>query len=69
MSQVALQYAHNELSNDMSPGFLIIGLSSVTSQQKVVQVEMLLYTTVTNPYYFSVVTSTGAVSQTINQGQ
>ena len=43
-------------------------LSSVTSRQKVVQAEMLLYITATNSYYFSVVTGTGAVSQTINQG-
>ena len=51
----------------MSPGLLIVGVSSLTSWQEVVQTEMLPYATATNPYYFPVVT--GAVSQIINRVQ
>jgi len=37
----------------MSPGLLVIGLP--TSQQEVVQAEMLPYMTATSPYYFPLV--------------
>jgi len=38
--KVALPYAHAEWSSITSPGLSIIGLSSLTSQQEVVQGEM-----------------------------
>ena len=40
LDQIVLQYAHNEWS---SPGFMIIGLSSLTSQLEDVQAEKLQY--------------------------
>ena len=59
--KVVLQYQHDEWSSVTNPGLLNIGLSSLTSGQKVVQAEMLLYMTATSPYYFSVVISTSTV--------
>jgi len=53
--KVVLQYQHDEWSSVTNPGLLNIGLPSLTSGQEVVQAEMLLYMTVTSPYYFSVV--------------
>ena len=41
MDQVVLRYAYDEWSSVTSTGLLIIGLSNLTSQQEVVQAEML----------------------------
>ena len=55
LDQVVLQYTHDECSSVTIPGFPIIGLSSLTSWQEVVQAEMLPYMTSTNRYYFPAV--------------
>jgi len=48
----------------MSPGLSITGLSSLTSQQEVVQAEMLLIRQLLT--HITLLLCTGALSQTIN---